>query len=106
MAGSVAPGSWKLGSSKVAKKGPQQMHSNLTYVDTILNLAGINTEALSVHVRMIALKNVTPFRYWFSEFFYKSRGVMIMHVCSEVPNGRDDSPVEISGQAKQKVGKE
>lgn len=82
------------------------MHSNLTYVDTILNLAGINTEALSVHVRMIALKNVTPFRYRFSEFFYKSGGVMIMHVCSEVPNGRDDSPVEISGQAKQKVGKE
>lgn len=67
MAGSVVPGSWKLGCSKVTKKSLQQMHSNLTYVDTILNLAGINTEAVSIYVGMIALTNARPFWCPFSE---------------------------------------
>lgn len=30
--------------------------------------------------------------------FYKSGSVMVMHACFEVQNGRDDRPVEISGQ--------
>lgn len=30
--------------------------------------------------------------------FYKSDSVMVMHACSEVQNGKDDRPVEISGQ--------
>lgn len=55
------------------------MHSNLTYVDTILNQAGINTEAVSSYVRMIALTNASPFWYWFREFLpiWKCRG----HAC-------------------------
>lgn len=55
------------------------MDSNLTYVDTILNLAGINTEAVSIYVRMIALTNARPFWYYFSEFLqiWKCHG----HAC-------------------------
>lgn len=31
-------------------------------------------------------------------WFYKSGSVMVTHACSEVQSGRDDRPVEISGQ--------
>lgn len=55
------------------------MHSNLTYVDTVLNLAGLSAEAVSIHVRMIALKNARLFWYWFSEILqiWKCHG----HAC-------------------------
>lgn len=44
------------------------MHPILTYVDTIPNLASINTAATSIYVRMMALTNAGPFWYWFNVF--------------------------------------
>lgn len=68
MAGSVVPGSWKVANSKAGNKSLEQMHPILTYVDTIPNLAGINTAATSIYVRMMPLTNANPFWYWFSVF--------------------------------------
>lgn len=44
------------------------MHPILTYIDTFPNLAGINTAATSIYVRMMALTNAGPFWYWFNVF--------------------------------------
>lgn len=44
------------------------MHRILTFVETISSLAGIDTAATYIYVRMIVLTNTSPFWYWFNMF--------------------------------------